>query len=104
MAWIVLVVAGGLEIVWYAALKLSEGFTRPVWIAVIVPASMLSFWLLAQAMQHIPIGTAYPVWVGIGAIGAFAVGALWFGEAVSPLRLASVALILTGIAGLKVAA
>ena len=104
MAWIALFVSGALEVVWSSALKLSDGFTRMGWVAVMLPAMAAGFWLLALAMKSIELGTAYPVWVGVGAIGAFLVGALFLGEPVTPLRLVSVGLILAGIAGLKLAA
>ncbi|WP_372892729.1 DMT family transporter [Rhodosalinus sp.] len=103
MAWLALIVSGGLEVVWSTALKLSDGLTRPGWIAVMIPAMVAGFWLLAYAMRGIDLGTAYPVWVGIGAVGAVLVGALWLGEALTPLRIASVGLILAGIAGLRIA-
>ena len=103
MAWVALIVSGGLEVVWSTALKLSDGLTRPGWIAVMIPAMVAGFWLLAYAMRTIDLGTAYPVWVDIGAVGAVLVGALWLGEALTPLRIASVGLILAGIAGLRAA-
>jgi len=103
MAWLALIVSGGLEVVWSTALKLSDGLTRPVWIAVMIPAMVAGFWLLAYAMRAIDLGTAYPVWVGIGAVGAVLVGAVWLGEALTPFRIACVGLILAGIAGLRIA-
>lgn len=103
MAWIILVISGGLEVVWASALKASEGFSKPMYSVIVAVAAFVSFWLLAYAMKSLPLGTAYPVWVGIGAVGSFIVGILAFGEAASPLRLASAALIIVGIAGLKLA-
>lgn len=103
MAWIVLMISGGLEVVWASALKASDGFSKPAYSALVAVAAFASFWLLAYAMKSLPLGTAYPVWVGIGAIGSFIVGIIAFGEAASPLRLASAALIIVGIAGLKLA-
>lgn len=103
MAWLILVVSGGLEVVWASALKASDGFSKPLYSAIVAIAAFASFWLLAYAMRSLPLGTAYPVWVGIGAIGAFVIGITVFGEAATPLRIASAALIVIGIAGLKLA-
>lgn len=103
MAWLVLVVAGLLEVVWAVGLKYTEGFSR-VWPSVItVVAMILSVALLGWAMRSLPMGTAYAVWVGIGAVGAVACGILLFGESASLLRLVSVSLIIVGIVGLKLA-
>ncbi|HEU0122026.1 MAG TPA: multidrug efflux SMR transporter [Bryobacteraceae bacterium] len=103
MAWIYLVVAGLFEIVWVSAMKQSAGFTKPLPSAVTIVTMTISFALLSAAMRHLPMGTAYAVWTGIGAMGAFAIGAL-LGESVTFFRLASMALILAGIAGLKFSA
>lgn len=103
MAWLLLTVSGALEVVWASALKASEGFSKPLYSVIVAVAAFASFWLLAWAMKSLPLGTAYPVWVGIGAVGSFIVGIVAFGEAASPLRLASAALIVIGIAGLKLA-
>lgn len=103
MAWLLLTVSGALEVVWASALKASEGFSKPLHSVIVAVAAFASFWLLAWAMKSLPLGTAYPVWVGIGAVGSFIVGIVAFGEAASPLRLASAALIVIGIAGLKLA-
>ena len=103
MAWGLLVIAGLLETVWAASMKLSEGFTRPLPSAVTAVAAAASFWLLAIAMRGLPLGVAYPVWVGIGAVGSVAVGVVPLGEGVNALRLGSVALIVAGIAGLSLA-
>jgi quaternary ammonium compound-resistance protein SugE len=99
--WLLLVVAGLAEIGWAVGLKASDGFTRigPA-IATVVLAG-LSFWLLAQAMRGLPVGTAYAVWVGIGAVGVAIAGIVLFGEAASAVRLAGVGLILAGIVLLK---
>lgn len=104
MAWLALIISGALETVWASALKLSDGFTKPLPTLTFAVSAFIGMWLLAYAMKAIPLGTAYPVWVGIGAIGAFAVGALWMGEAVTLLRLVSIALILAGILGLHLSA
>lgn len=101
MSWIVLLLAGAFEIVWATGLKLSEGFTRPLASVTTVLAMAVSVVLLAMAMRSLPLGTAYAVWTGIGAIGAFTVGVVWFGEALTPMRVISAGLILAGIVGLK---
>ncbi|WP_221931919.1 quaternary ammonium compound efflux SMR transporter SugE [Paracoccus sp. M683] len=101
--WMVLVIAGLLEIVWALALKASDGFTRLMPSVVTVIAAAASFWLLAAAMRHLPAGTAYAVWTGIGALGVAILGILWLGESVAPLKIAGIALIVAGIAALKLA-
>ena len=103
MAWFILVVAGLCEIGWAIGLKYTEGFTR-LWPSVATSASMLvSIGLLGLAMKTLPVGTAYAVWVGIGAVGTLLLGMLLFGEPATPLRLASAALIVAGLVGLKLA-
>jgi quaternary ammonium compound-resistance protein SugE len=101
MAWIVLVAAGLLEVVWATAMKQSQGFARPGPTAVTLIAMLASVALLSAAMRTLPLGVAYMVWTGIGAVGAFAVGVLALGEAAGPLRLAAAALILAGLALMK---
>jgi quaternary ammonium compound-resistance protein SugE len=101
MAWVLLVLAGILEIVWAYSMKLSEGFTKLVPSAVTVVAMVASFALLAMAMRALPLSTAYPVWTGIGAIGSFAVGIIILGEHVDLLRGTAAALILTGLVLMK---
>lgn len=103
MAWILLVVAGLFEIVWATAMKYSEGFTRPAPTVVMIAFMGLSFYLLTIAMRTLPLGTAYAVWTGIGAAGAFVVGILFLGEAASAMRILAVILIVSGIALLKLA-
>ena len=101
MAWVVLVVAGLFEVVWASAMKQSHGFTRP-WPSVVTIAGMLvSFGLLSWSMRTLPLGTAYTVWTGIGAVGAFLVGALVLGESLSPARIAAAALIVGGLVLMK---
>lgn len=101
MAWLMLVVAGGLEVVWAVGLKYTQGFTR-LWPSLVtVSAMIVSVWLLALAMKSLPVGTAYAVWTGIGVIGAVVFGILLFGESAAPARLACIALIVSGILGLK---
>jgi quaternary ammonium compound-resistance protein SugE len=102
MAWVVLVLAGLFEIGWAVGLKLSEGFAR-FWPSVFTVLSMIvSLALLGLAMRSLPLGTAYTVWTGIGAVGTVVAGIALFGDAASAGRLACVGLILAGIVGLKV--
>lgn len=103
MAWLLLIVAGLCEIVWAIGLKYAEGFTR-FWPSVITVAAMLvSIVLLGWAMKSLPVGTSYAVWVGVGAVGTAILGIVLLGESASPGRLASLALIVAGIVGLKLA-
>ncbi|WP_425051281.1 DMT family transporter [Psychromarinibacter sp. S121] len=97
MAWIILSAAGLLEIVWALAMKKSEGFTVLVPSIVTLVAMFASFGLLAVAMRTLPLGTAYSVWTGIGAVGAFLVGVMFLGEAATPMRLTAVAMIVGGL-------
>ncbi len=99
--WLLLVLAGLFEIVWAVGLKYAEGFTRPLPSAITIAAMVASMYLLAEAARHLPIGAAYAVWTGIGAVGAALLGIVLFGESASALRLGSIALIIAGIAGLK---
>ncbi|HYG55367.1 MAG TPA: quaternary ammonium compound efflux SMR transporter SugE [Burkholderiales bacterium] len=103
MAWLWLVVAGALEVVWAVGLKYTEGFTRLVPSAITVAAMLASLYFLALAVRTIPIGTGYAVWTGIGAAGVAILGMILFGEPRTLLRMASIALIVLGIVGLKVA-
>lgn len=101
MAWLLLVIAGLLEVTWAVGLKYTEGFSR-LWPSVVTIGAMAaSVWLLAIAMRHLPIGTAYAVWVGIGAVGTVILGIFLFKEPMSAPRLISVGLIVAGIVGLK---
>ena len=100
-AWIMLAAAGLLEIVWAIGLKYAEGFTKPVASAITIAAMIASMWLLAQAARDLPIGTAYAVWTGIGAVGAALLGMMLFHESASVARLACIGLIVAGIIGLK---
>lgn len=103
MAWIVLVIAGLFEVGWAIGLKYTEGFTR-LWPSVWTVAAMIaSLWLLGIAMKSLPVGTAYSVWVGVGAAGTVVLGIVLFSEPANAFRLASVALIVAGIVGLKLA-
>ena len=101
MKWFILFVAGLLEIGWAVGLKYTEGFSRP-WPSVATVSAMgASLWLLAIAMRDLPVGTAYAIWVGIGAVGAAATGIWLFGESANAPKLVSLALIVAGVAGLK---
>jgi quaternary ammonium compound-resistance protein SugE len=101
MAWLILVVAGLLEIVWAIAFKYADGFSR-FWPSVIgIVGAAASLFLLTRAMQSLPVGTAYAVWMGIGAVGVALVGVVAFGESTSPVRLGCLLLILLGVAGLR---
>jgi quaternary ammonium compound-resistance protein SugE len=102
MAWVFLVAAGVLEIVWATALKQSDGFTR-LWPSVIgVGGALASFILLALALRHLPASTGYAVWVGIGAVGVSIAGFVAFGEPLSPERVLFLSMIAVGVAGLRV--
>ncbi len=101
MAWVLLVVAGLLEVGWSLGLKGSAGFTRPVASLVTAVVLLASVLLLARATHELPIGTAYAVWVGIGVIGSSVGGVLLFGEAMTPLRSVFLGLLLLSIVGLK---
>lgn len=101
MDWLILVAAGCMETIWAVLLKYTHGFTRFWPTAATLAAMAVSFWLLALALKILPMGTAYVVWTGIGAVGVVVVGILCFGEAATWPRLASMSLILAGIAGLK---
>ena len=103
MNWFILFLAGLLEIAWAIGLKYSEGFTRfwpSVWTVITMVASMV---LLAIAMKSLPVGTAYAIWVGIGAVGTVVLGIVLFNESADFWRMASVGLIVAGIVGLKLA-
>lgn len=103
MSWVVLIVAGLFEIGWAVGLKYTEGFTR-FWPALATVGSMaLSLLMLGIAIKNLPIGTAYAVWTGIGAVGTAILGIILFGESSDLARLASIGLIVIGIAGLKLA-
>ena len=101
MAWLELLLAGGLEVFWSTIMKLSEGFTRPLYTVLTLIGLALSFLFLSQATRVLPLGTAYAIWTGIGAVGAVVVGIVIFKEPVTALRMVFVVLLLTGIIGLK---
>ena len=103
MAWTYLSIAGVLEIVWAIAMKYSAGFSR-VWPSILtVTAALASFYFLSQALDSLPVGTAYAVWTGIGAVGTALLGMALFGESHSILRLSFIGLIVLGMVGLKLA-
>jgi quaternary ammonium compound-resistance protein SugE len=101
LAWVFLVSAGLLEIVWAFFMKKSAGFTLLAPTVITITAMIASFALLSVSMKTVPLGTAYPVWTGIGAVGAFLVGITFLGETATPLRLFAAALILAGIVVMK---
>jgi quaternary ammonium compound-resistance protein SugE len=101
--WFLLVIAGLLEIVWATSMKASDGFTKIGPSVLTGVAAFASFWLLAAAMKDLPLGTAYAVWVGIGVVGAALTGMILFGDGATAQRLAGIALIIAGIATLKLA-
>jgi quaternary ammonium compound-resistance protein SugE len=101
--WVMLIIAGGLECGWAIGLKYSEGFTRPVPSLLTMIAVVASFWLLSNAIKELPVGTAYAVWVGIGAVGTAILAVVLFAEPISAMRIVGIALIVAGIAALKFA-
>ena len=101
MAWIYLLFAGVFEVVWASTMKQSEDFTKLGPSVITIATMIISFGLLAVAMKSLPLGTAYAIWTGIGAVGAFLVGIFVMGEAVTFFRIASVSLIVAGLIGLK---
>lgn len=103
MAWVILVIAGLFEVGWAIGLKYTEGFTRLWPVIGTVLAMIISLWLLGIAMKSLPVGTAYSVWVGVGAVGTVILGIVLLGEPANAARLISVTLIVAGIVGLKLA-
>lgn len=103
MAWVILVVAGLFEVGWAIGLKYTEGFTRLWPTAWTVLAMVASLWLLGIAMRSLPVGTAYSVWVGVGSVGTVILGIALFGDPLDATRVVSVALIIAGIIGLRLA-
>jgi len=104
MAWIALVMAGLLEIVWAYSMKLSDGFTRVVPSVVTLVAMVASFALLSLSMRTLPLGTAYTIWTGIGAVGSFLVGLAMLGEPASAMRIVAAVLIVSGLVLMKLSA
>ena len=103
MAWIYLFIAGLLEIVWAFSMKQSEGFTKLGPSLVTLVAMVASFGLLSASMKTLPLGTAYTIWTGIGAVGAFVVGIVWLNEGVHPMRVAAAGLIVVGLVLMRLA-
>ena len=101
--WVMVVLAGLLETGWALGLKYSDGFTKPIASIFTVIGALASFWLLSAAMKELPVGTAYAVWVGIGTVGTAVLAVILLGEPVTALRVAGIALIMAGIAALKLA-
>lgn len=101
LAWVYLLIAGLLEIVWASALKQSAGLTRPLPTAVTLAALVGSFALLNLAMRTLPLGVAYAAWTGVGAVGAIVVGAVILGEPLTLVRLVSLSAIILGLVGLR---
>lgn len=97
MSWVYLVIAGVFEIVWAYAMKKSHGFTRLTPSIITIVAMLISFWLLAVAMRSIPLGTAYVIWTGIGAVGAFVVGIVFLAEPLNAMRMLAAVLIVSGL-------
>lgn len=104
MSWIILFFAGLFEVGWAVGLKYTDGFTRPLPTVLTVAAMAISLGLLGLAMKELPLGTAYAIWTGVGAVGTVIAGIILFGESMALVRLLSVALIVAGLIGLKVSA
>ena len=103
LAWAALVAAGLLDVAWAVAMKYADGYTRPGWSVVSLLLLAAFVFLLGRAFQALPVGTAYAVWTGIGAVGTVLMGVALFGETLNPLRLAGIGLVLAGIVALKLA-
>ncbi len=101
MPWLILFIAGLLEVLWALMLKYSQGFTKPLPTVIFVAALFLSMFLLSQALKSLPVGTAYAVWTGIGAAGTAILGMLLLGESRDLLKLISLVLLIAGILGLR---
>lgn len=104
MSWIILFLAGLFEVGWAVGLKYTDGFSRPLPTALTIAAMAISLGLLGLAMKELPLGTAYAIWTGVGAVGTVIAGIILFGESMALFRLASVALIISGLVGLKISA
>lgn len=102
MSWIILFFAGLFEVGWAVGLKYTDGFSKPLPTALTIAAMAVSLGLLGLAMKELPLGTAYAIWTGVGAVGTVIAGIILFGESMALFRLASVALIICGLIGLKI--
>jgi len=102
MSWIILFFAGLFEVGWAVGLKYTDGFSKPLPTALTIAAMAVSLGLLGLAMKELPLGTAYVIWTGVGAVGTVIAGIILFGESMALFRLASVALIICGLIGLKI--
>ncbi|MBX9401490.1 multidrug efflux SMR transporter [Lysobacter sp. BMK333-48F3] len=100
-AWTLLIAAGLIDVVWALTMKLSQGYTRLGWSVVSVISLIAFVWLLGRALTALPVGSAYAVWTGIGAAGTVLIGSVLFGEALTPMRLAGVGLVVAGIVVLR---
>lgn len=104
MSWIILFFAGLFEVGWAVGLKYADGFSKPLPTTLTIAAMAISLGLLGLAMKELPLGTAYAIWTGVGAVGTVIAGIILFGESMALFRLASVALIICGLIGLKISA
>ncbi|SDU87259.1 quaternary ammonium compound efflux SMR transporter SugE [Pseudomonas mucidolens] len=104
MSWIILFFAGLFEVGWAVGLKYTDGFSKPLPTLLTIVAMAISLGLLGLAMKELPLGTAYAIWTGVGAVGTVIAGIILFGESMALFRLASVALIICGLVGLKISA
>ena len=102
-AWLIVLIAGLLETGWALGLKYSDGFTKPIPSVLTIIGAVASFWLLSIAMKELPVGTAYAVWVGIGAVGTAVLAVFLFGDPVNLMRVVGIGLIIAGILALKFA-
>ena len=102
MTWIYLVVAGIFEVVWATMMKLSDGFSQLGYTAATIVGMILSFGFLALATKHLPLSIAYPIWTGIGAVGAILVGVIFFKDQIAPITWIFIAMLIIGIIGIKV--
>ena len=104
MSWVILFFAGLFEVGWAVGLKYTDGFSKPLPTALTIAPMAVSLGLLGLAMKELPLGTAYAIWTGVGAVGTVIAGIILFGESMALFRLASVALIIAGLIGLKISA
>jgi quaternary ammonium compound-resistance protein SugE len=103
LAWVALIIAGLLDVAWAVAMKYAEGYTRLGWSLVSLALLGAFVFLLGRALEALPVGTAYAVWTGIGAVGTVVMGVLLFGETLNPIRVGGIALVILGITALKMA-